>query len=41
MHGFFLDMMNAIITESGYGVSYKKEKEKKAEEVKKDETKAA
>lgn len=31
MHGFFLDMMNAIITESGYGVSYKKEKEKKAD----------
>ena len=36
-HGYFLDMLNAIITESGYGVSYKKEREKK-DETKKAET---
>ena len=40
MHGFFLDMMNAIITESGYGVSYKKEREKKADAPKSDKGEA-
>lgn len=43
MHGFFLDVLNAIITESGYGVSYKKERAKEADAPKaeKSEDKAA